>query len=795
MKRFHLFIIIPLALLALVLFSKVQSAASAPSTVGNGLPARQSEAKPEIPTNQVIIKYKESSESQAAVIPSQADELQRLNDAGGTKLEYVREMSGGAFVYRLPGRTPTEEINELTKKLMALPEIEYAEPDSIMQIMVTPNDPRYSDQWHYSAPAAGHYGINMPAAWDITTGSTSIVVADIDTGITDHPDLAGRTVPGYDFITSPLSANDGDGWDSDPHDPGDWATANLCNDGRGATDSSWHGTHTAGTIGAASNNGLGVAGINWVSKILPVRVLGRCGGTLSDIADGMRWAAGLPVSGVPANPNPAKVINMSLGGKGACGSTYQDAVNAINAAGATIVVSAGNDSVDASGFRPANCDGVVSVAATDRNGDLAYYSNKGAIVKIAAPGGAQSAANDPNGVLSTLNTGLSTPATATYIYYQGTSMAAPHVSGVASLLYSLNPTITSTQVLKVLQNTVTAFPPGSLCNTSICGPGILNAGGAVSVLPRLSKMNLSYVAQGSGPLTLIVTGTNFLPGSAINWDGSPHGTTVVNSTELTTTLTPLDLNTTGMHKISVTIHHPIYGSLKTSSLTLGVGKFIFFPILSRPAEPLVNWTNILTEDFEGAFPGSSWDLHDNSSGQTGAYLWGKRGCLPFQGSFSGWAVGGGTSGPKLTCGSNYPNNIDTWMIYGPFSLQDAKDAELRFKYWLNSGLSNDRLLWLVSLDGTQYSGYASYSDSSKWTDGLLDLKDDDNLNNLMGESQVWIAFVFQSDSSTNYPVGAYLDNITLRKCTSTAGCADSANLQPPAADGQNIVQTSMTLIK
>ena len=203
-----------------------------------------------------------------------------------------------------------------------------------------------------------------------------------------------------------------------------------------ATNSSWHGTHTAGTIGAASNNGVGVAGVNWNSKILPVRVLGKCGGYTSDIADGMRWAAGLSVSGVPANANPAKVLNLSLGGSGACDATYQDAVNAITAAGTTIVVSAGNSNADAINYRPGNCNGVITVAATNRDGGRAYYSNYGSIIEISAPGGETNVSNS-NGVLSTLNTGTQGPGADTYVYYQGTSMAAPHVAGVASLLYSL----------------------------------------------------------------------------------------------------------------------------------------------------------------------------------------------------------------------------------------------------------------------------------------------------------------------------------------------------------------------
>jgi serine protease len=791
MKRFRLFFIVPLALLALALFSKVQSAASAPSNAGNSLPTRQSEAVSEIPTNQIIIKYKESSESQVADFPSQADELQRLNDAGGTTLEYVREMSGGASVYRLPERTPTEEINQLTEKLMALPEIEYAEPDSVMQIMTTPNDSLYPNQWHYFAPTTGNYGINMPAAWDITKGSSSIVVADIDTGITAHPDLTGRTLPGYDFISDSDVANDGDGRDSDPSDPGDWTTANLCYSGSVATKSSWHGTHTAGTIGAASNNGVGVAGINWVSKILPVRVMGRCGGYISDIADGMRWAAGLHVTGVTDNPNPAKVINMSLGGASTtCGSTYQDAIDAINATGATIVVAAGNLSTDASGFRPANCDGVVSVAATDRSGDLAFYSNYGTIVKIAAPGGETTTQSD--GILSTLNTGTTVPITGTYKYYQGTSMAAPHVTGVASLIYSLNPTITSTQVLKVLQNSVTAFPASSSCTTTTCGPGILNAGKAV--LPVASQISPSWATKNSSPITIVVKGFNFNTNSTIKWNGSSITTTHTSSMELRAKVPSAALTTGGIYTVTVSTQFSTIGTYVTEPLQFQVVNYsAYLPMASKPA---VNWTNILTEDFEGTFPGSSWTLWDNTTGKTtGPYLWGKRNCLSSQGSYSAWAVGGGTSGLGLICGSNYPNGINTWMIYGPFSLKDAKDSELSFKYWLYSELSSDGLCWMASIDGTNYHGYCWSGDSSGWQNGLFDLTTVPTLGDLDGQSSVWIAYNFQSDSSTNYAAGAYLDSVALNKCTSTAGCVASTNIQQLVTGGQNVVETSKTLIK
>src|SRR5205823_4685517 len=201
--------------------------------------------------------------------------------------------------------------------------------------MVVPNDTMYGQQWHYFEARGG---INLPPAWDVTTGSASLTVAVVDSGVVPHADLAGRLVPGYDFISDASMSNDGDGRDADARDPGDYG----CN---GAA-SSWHGTHVAGTIGAASNNGAGVAGINWSSKILPVRVMGKCGGYTSDIVDGMRWAAGIAVIGVPANANPARVINLSLGSDGACSSAFQSAVNDVIARGTVVVAAAGNSNSD-----------------------------------------------------------------------------------------------------------------------------------------------------------------------------------------------------------------------------------------------------------------------------------------------------------------------------------------------------------------------------------------------------------------------------------------------------------------
>ncbi|HEU0291504.1 MAG TPA: S8 family serine peptidase, partial [Anaerolineales bacterium] len=465
-----------------------------------------------IPTNQLIVKYRSDTNLPDAFVSAASKfGLQRLREATATNLEYYRSISDHAHVLRLPARLPMAEVEDIARAIAALPEVEYAEPDYMMFPALTPTDPQYGSQWHYFES----YGINLPTAWDFTLGSSNVWVAIIDTGITDHVDLTGRWVGGYDFITDVPTANDGNGRDSDPHDPGNWITNAESSSGTFAgcpvTNSTWHGTHVSGTIGALGNNGIGVAGINWVSPIVPVRVLGKCGGFTSDIADGMRWAAGLSVSGVPVNTNPAKVLNISFGGPGLCSATYQNAINSVNAAGSMVVVAAGNSgsNLNTNSYQPANCDGVITIAATDRGGQRAFYSNYGAVVKISAPGG-ETVPSLQNGVLSTLNTGTTSPGSDTYGYYAGTSMAAPHVSGVISLMLSINPALTLSEVIQILQTTALAFPTGSNCTISTCGSGIVNAAnalGAVPPPPATATASSTATSTATFTPTLTVTST------------------------------------------------------------------------------------------------------------------------------------------------------------------------------------------------------------------------------------------------------------------------------------------------
>lgn len=447
-----------------------------------------------MPTDRIIVRLREQNDGLANA-QQRSHKLQALSVLAAHPLTYSRAMSGRAHVLQLPEKLPLENINAVIERLRHDPDVESAEPDFIMQMMQQPNDTYYGYQWHYHAAVTEPGSVNLPAAWDVTTGDANVVVAVIDTGILPHADLGGRVLPGYDFISTTFVSNDGDGRDSNATDAGDWAYADQCYAGSPASISSWHGTHVAGTIGAATNNAYGLSGINWVSKILPVRVLGRCGGYTSDIVDGMRWAAGLPVSGVPANPTPAKVLNLSLGGGYSCSATsaFQIAINDVTAAGALVVAAAGNSNMDAASFSPAGCSGVVTVAAGNRSGGKSYYSNWGSSVEITAPGG-ESPLN-PNGILSTLDSGTTSYiGDNSYYFYQGTSMAAPHVAGVASLVlsahYQASGSFMSPQdVASKLQSTARPFPAGSSCNTSLCGAGLLDAAAAVQAVSSAPVVN------------------------------------------------------------------------------------------------------------------------------------------------------------------------------------------------------------------------------------------------------------------------------------------------------------------
>jgi serine protease len=422
-----------------------------------------------------IVKYKDGTPEasnpaelgrslQAAAVGAnqlvQASRLQRGERAAPGKplvASHLRRMSLGADVVATSQKLGAADAETLMRQIAANPNVEYVQIDRIMKHTLTPNDTNYSQQWGYTDADAG---IRANQAWDVSNGS-GIIVAVIDTGYVAHSDLAANIVAGYDFIIDTAVSADGNGRDSNPADPGD---------AYGGQPSSWHGTHVAGTVAAVTNNAKGVAGTAWGAKVMPVRALGKGGGYTSDIADAIIWSSGGTVSGVPtlSAANAADVINMSLGGSGACDTATQNAINGAVSRGVTVVVASGNDNANASGFSPASCNNVVNVASVTSASARSSFSNYGTLIDVSAPG---------SGILSTLNTGTAGPGTESYASYNGTSMAAPHVAGAVALVQSRRlalglPMYTPAQVEAQLK--ATAYALAGACSGG-CGAGIINA--------------------------------------------------------------------------------------------------------------------------------------------------------------------------------------------------------------------------------------------------------------------------------------------------------------------------------
>lgn len=381
-------------------------------------------------------------------------------------LRHFRRMALGADVIHPTRRLSREEAAVAMAQLAALPGVEYVEPDLILRAGLTPNDTRYNEQWGFFDADAG---IRASEAWTVANGS-GVIVAVLDTGRTLHSDLDANTVPGFDFISALSTANDGNGRDANEADPGDWTTG-QCGP---ASNSSWHGTHVAGTVAAVTNNARGVAGTAWGARVMHVRVLGTCGGSTSDIADAITWSSGGTVNGVPtlATNQVARVLNLSLGGAGACGATTQNAINGAVARGSTVVVAAGNSNADAANFTPASCANVITVASVTSASSRSSFSNFGSTIDVSAPGSA---------ILSTLNAGTTVPGAESYASYNGTSMAAPHVAGVVALMQSRRiaqgrALMTPAEVESTLR--ATAYPLAGTC-TGGCGAGIVHARAAV----------------------------------------------------------------------------------------------------------------------------------------------------------------------------------------------------------------------------------------------------------------------------------------------------------------------------
>jgi serine protease len=501
--------------------------------------------------NRFIVTYRQGSSERANHAAAVQTATAALNRAGlvragpsiagapaAVSMRFQRKLAVGADLLRTSRPLDRTEAEALIRQLSTDPAVAYVVPDVLRHRVrdvpastllqpqtVTPNDTYYAKyQWNLKAPdgtvtIGGHAnlgGTNVNNAWDLADG-TGVVIAVLDTGITTHVDVdTSLGDAGYDFIEDSFvsgRATDGrvpGGWDT-----GDWTTEepwlSECTDAdHPPEDSSWHGTHVASTAGAElTNNAMGMAGIAHGAKILPVRVLGHCGGYDSDINDAIVWAAGGHVDGVPDNTHPAKVINLSLGGPGKCKAKdpAAQAVAAANALGAVVVVSAGNEDIDASKASPASCPGVITVASTGITSRRAFYSNYGKAVEIAAPGGGVYENDAASGTLvndgfiwQALNSGATTPVPndASYGGFAGTSQASPHVAGTVALMQSARLAVgmalmTPAEVLATLQQTAHAPSVKPPANRSI-GAGIVDADAAVRA------------AVGDGDATVLTNG-------------------------------------------------------------------------------------------------------------------------------------------------------------------------------------------------------------------------------------------------------------------------------------------------
>ena len=414
---------------------------------------------------------KQQNEGNRDAIQDIANDIKDTVDVASESLnvdtQILRNTSTDDTVVQTSKSLNKNEAKEFMSQVASDPDVASVEPDYINHptylpdVTFTYNDPQYSKQWNLTNPTTG---VQNTGNARLRRGG-NVKVAVLDTGYVPHPDLVTGMANGYDFISDPLSARDGDGRDPNPRDEGDYAPYNLCKDQANAHTSTWHGTSVAGIIGARGNNGMGMVGAADLARVQPVRVLGRCGGRTSDIADAIIWAAGGHVDGVPDNTYPAKIINMSIGTVTRCPAAYQRAIDIARSKGALVVAAAGNGNTEASKYAPANCMGVITVGATTKAGARASFSNYGTRVNISAPG---------EDILTLSMNSLDRPQNDkfSYSYESGTSMAAPHVSALLAQQLVNGTSMTTKQV----EEAFTLMGTNRIkCDKYFCGRGIINS--------------------------------------------------------------------------------------------------------------------------------------------------------------------------------------------------------------------------------------------------------------------------------------------------------------------------------
>lgn len=500
------------------------------------LPVASALAQNVVVANGLIIQLRPGAQAQfSRELPSAAhakreslayERMSAVAQGSGVKGFAHRHLSGDHRLMRFAKPLQGNELDDAMRRLRLHPDVASVEPNVRVPLAQVPNDTNLALQWHLGSRAGAASALNMSSTWAITTGTSAVTVAVLDTGVLrEHPDLlamGSRLLAGYDFVEDLTFSNDGNGRDADASDPGDWVTFAEAQStifsqvGCERANSSWHGTFIAGQIGAATNNSAGVAGLNWNVNVLPVRVSGKCGADLSDILDGMRWAAGLAVDGAPLNANPAKVINLSFGGDRACTSSYQSVIDELAARGSLVVVAAGNGDGNVSRQlkRPADCRGVMAVGAVQRDGLKTAYSFVGSNMALMAPGGHGNSAGTL--LFSTNNAGLTSPAAHTYDYNAGTSFSAPLAAGVASLMLAINPNLSPDALVARMKNSASlhvnlaGFPSCNTsdtvvcnCTLSVCGAGLLNPLGAVQQSVNPAAVIAAVGSPGAGATVML----------------------------------------------------------------------------------------------------------------------------------------------------------------------------------------------------------------------------------------------------------------------------------------------------
>lgn len=460
-------------------------------------------------TDRFILKIKDSVELGAKPtvrrLEKESEILAEVLQANRSEATWIRAGTLGTHVLKWSDAVRPSDRESLLNRLRSDPRVEFAEIDLAINGMALPNDINFGSQWALQS-TSNRAGARFDKAWDLVKGSSSVIVAVVDTGVRyDTPELSGRLLAGYDFISDALTAGDGDGRDSDASDMGDWVSQSDTSKSTFAdcavSSSTWHGTFIAGQIAGVTQNLEGISAGDWNAKILPVRVSGKCRAYASDMYDGMLWSAGVEVPGVPINTTPASIINVSLGAPVSCSSLAQSVVNRIKAAGALLISSGGNGGGDS--YLPANCTGAMSVGAVDRDGTRAFYSAIGPTVDIAAPGGYY------NGLLGVGNSGEQGPESPRTVSKTGTSFASPLVAAAAALVRAVNPALNADQIEDILVSTVQPFMKvtgqkcisgqGKAvcdCAVGVCGAGMLDAYAAVRA------------AKGSRPLANASVGLN-----------------------------------------------------------------------------------------------------------------------------------------------------------------------------------------------------------------------------------------------------------------------------------------------